>query len=80
MFMEIKDNLCKQAPSIKNQYNAAVNAQMCSSQCPCDGTDPEMKEMWESYSAAVPDQEDLIGMRASEKLNNLAYFGREFAN
>ena len=80
MFMEIKDNLCKQSTTIKAQYNRAVNAQMCSSQCPCDGTDPEMQELWESYNAAVPDQENLTGMRASEKLNNLAYFGREFAN
>jgi hypothetical protein len=36
-----------------------------------------MQELWESYNAAVPNQADTAD---DEKLNNLAHFGREFAN
>ena len=40
MFLEIKKSLCTKSTNIKAQYDRAVNAQMCSSQCPCDGTIP----------------------------------------
>jgi len=77
MFLEIRNKLCdkvSQAPKIKYQYDRAVNAQMCSSQCPCDGSDWETRSMWESYATAPEAQGDLSKY---EKLNSLAYFGRD---
>lgn len=46
MFLEIKIGLCSQATIIKEQYGRAVNAMMCSTQCPCDGSDADTVAMW----------------------------------
>lgn len=46
MFLEIRSGLCSQAGTIKEQYGRAVNAQMCSTQCPCDGSDADTVAMW----------------------------------
>lgn len=67
--------------AVKDQYNRAVNAQMCSTVCPCDGSDYSVREMWESYAneANLPHakEEDLEDW---EEKKTLAYFGRADSN